>query len=179
MINLTLFWEFLKIGLFAVGGGLVTIPFLYELSAKTNWFSPYIIPDMIAISESTPGPLGVNMSTYTGFITNGFVAGIIATLGLVTPSIIIILIISKFLEKFRQNKTVKKVFYGLRAAVVGLVLVIGIEILIETLFINNSYLPKIKEFILFFSVFFLIQKTKLHPILFIFISGLIGVLLKL
>ena len=178
MLNLTLFFEFFKIGLFAIGGGLVTIPFLYELSSKTNWFSQSIIPDMIAISESTPGPLGVNMATYTGFITNDFLGGIIATLGLVAPSIIIILIISKFLEKFRQNKTVKKVFYGLRAAVVGLVLVIGIDILSETLFINNSYIPKIKEVILFLAIFILMQKTKLHPILFIFISGLIGVLLK-
>lgn len=178
MLNLTLFFEFFKIGLFAVGGGLVTIPFLYELSNKTNWFSQSIIPDMIAISESTPGPIGVNMATYTGFITNDFLGGIIATLGLVTPSIIIILIISKFLEKFKQNKTVKKVFYGLRAAVVGLVLVIGINILSETLFISNSYIPKIKEVILFLAVFSLIQKTKLHPILFIFASGLVGILLK-
>lgn len=178
MLNLTLFWEFFKIGLFSVGGGLVTIPFLYDLAAKTNWFNPSIIPDMIAISESTPGPLGVNMATYTGFITNGFIAGIIATLGLVTPSIIILLIISRFLNKFKENKTVKKVFYGLRVAVIALVFVIGIDIITETLFITNSYIPKIKELILFLVILILMQKTKLHPILFVLISGIIGVLLK-
>lgn len=178
MLSITLFLEFFKIGLFAVGGGLVTIPFLYELSNKTNWFSQSIIPDMIAISESTPGPLGVNMATYTGFVTNNFLGGIIATLGLVTPSIIIILIISKFLEKFRENKTVKKIFYGLRAAVVGLILIIGFEILTNVLFISNSYIPKIKELILFLGIFILLQKTKLHPVVFTFISGLVGILFK-
>ena len=178
MLSLTLFLEFFKIGLFAMGGGLVTIPFLYDLSAKTSWFSQSIIPDMIAISESTPGPLGVNMATYTGFITNNFGGGIIATLGLVTPSLIIILIISKFLEKFRENKTVKKIFYGLRAAVVGLILLIGFEILTNVLFISNSYIPKIKELILFLGIFILLQKTKLHPVIFTFISGLVGILFK-
>lgn len=178
MLNLTLFLEFFKIGLFSVGGGLVTIPFLYELAAKTNWFSPSIIPDMIAISESTPGPLGVNMATYTGFITNGFIAGIIATLGLVTPSIIVILILSKFLDKFKENKTVKKIFYGLRVAVISLILVIGIDIIMETLFITNSYIPKIKELILFLGILILMQKTNLHPILFVLISGIIGIILN-
>lgn len=179
MLNLTLFLEFFKIGLFAVGGGLVTIPFLYELAAKTNWFDASLIPDMIAISESTPGPLGVNMSTYTGFIVGGIWSGIIATIGLVAPAIIIILIVSKFLEKFKQNKTVKNIFYGLRAGVIGLISVIGINILTESLVINNPFSLKIKELFLFLAILLLMQKTKLHPILFIVASGLIGILLKL
>ena len=179
MLNLTLFLEFFKIGLFAVGGGLVTIPFLYELAAKTNWFDASLIPDMIAISESTPGPLGVNMSTYTGFIVGGIWSGIIATIGLVAPAIIIILIVSKFLEKFKQNKTVKNIFYGLRAGVLGLISVIGINILTESLVINNPFSLKIKELFLFLAILLLMQKTKLHPILFIVASGLIGILLKL
>lgn len=179
MLNLTLFLEFFKIGLFAVGGGLVTIPFLYELAAKTNWFDVSLIPDMIAISESTPGPLGVNMATYTGFIVGGIWSGIIATIGLVAPAIIIILIVSKFLEKFKQNKTVKNIFYGLRAGVIGLISVIGINILAESLVINNPFSLKIKELFLFLAILLLMQKTKLHPILFIFASGLIGILLKL
>ena len=179
MLNLTLFLEFFKIGLFAVGGGLVTIPFLYELAYKTNWFNTSLIPDMIAISESTPGPLGVNMATYTGFIVGGFWSGIIATLGLVTPAIVIILIVSKFLDKFKQNKTVKNIFYGLRAAVIGLISVIGINILVESLIISTPLSLRVKELLVFTIIFPLIQKTKFHPVLFILLSGLIGVLLHL
>lgn len=179
MLNFTLFFEFFKIGLFAIGGGLVTIPFLYDLAYKTNWFNPSLIPDMIAISESTPGPLGVNMATYTGFTVGGFLSGVIATLGLVTPSIIIILIVSKFLESFKQNKTVKNVFYGLRACVIGLIASIGIDILSETLLVEKTFTLKLKESILFLVILLMMQKTKLHPIFFVLISGVIGILLKL
>lgn len=179
MINLKLFLEFFKIGLFAIGGGLVTIPFLYDLAYKTTWFDPSLIPDMIAISESTPGPLGVNMATYTGFSVGGVISGIIATLGLVTPSIIIILIVSKFLEKFKQNKTVKNVFYGLRASVIGLIASIGIDILGETLLLPNSFTLKLKESLLFLIILILMQKNKVHPVSFILISGLAGIILKL
>lgn len=168
-----LFIEFFKIGLFAIGGGLVTIPFLYNLSEKTNWFSTTQISDMIAISEATPGPLGVNMATYTGFLTNGIKGGITATLGLITPSIIVIIIISKVLDKFGENKIVKKIFYGLRAGVIALILLAGIDILKEALFTSNFSI-KIFETIMFLTLFILLQKTKLHPVLFIFISGIIG-----
>lgn len=168
-----LFIEFFKIGLFAIGGGLVTIPFLYNLSEKTNWFSTTQISDMIAISEATPGPLGVNMATYTGFLTNGIIGGITATLGLITPSIIVIIIISKVLDKFGENKIVKKIFYGLRAGVIALILLAGIDILKEALFTSNFSL-KTFETIMFLTLFILLQKTKLHPVLFIFISGIIG-----
>ena len=116
MIYLRLFLEFCKVGLFSVGGGLATIPFLTDLGERTGWFTSGQLADMIAISESTPGPMGVNMATYVGFTSGGPLGGVIATLGLVFPSVIIILIISKFLQKFRQSKVVDGVFYGLRAA---------------------------------------------------------------
>ena len=121
MIYLRLFFEFCKVGLFSVGGGLATIPFLTDMGARTGWFTPSQLADMIAISESTPGPLGVNMATYAGFTTAGIPGGIVATLGLVFPSIIIILIIAGFLQKFRDSATVDAVFYGLRAASVALI----------------------------------------------------------
>ena len=89
-----LFWQFFKTGLFAVGGGLATLPFLQEMSRLTHWFTTTDIADMVAVSESTPGPLGVNMATYVGFKTAGFAGGAIATLGLIAPSIIILLIIN-------------------------------------------------------------------------------------
>jgi len=178
MITLKLFYEFFKIGLFAIGGGLATVPFLYNLANKTDWFAASSIPNMIAISESTPGPLGVNMATYTGFLTNGIIGGILATLGLVTPSIIIIIIISKFLTKFGENKIVKKLFYGLRAGVIALILLSSFNILKEALFFEDFSL-KIFEIGLFIVLLILLQKTKLHPILFIFISGIIGFVFSL
>ena len=178
MIAINLFFEFFKIGLFAIGGGLVTIPFLYELSYKTNWFPASKISDMIAISESTPGPLGVNMATYTGFLVGKIGGGIIATLGLVAPSIIVIIIIAKFLDKFGENKVVQNVFYGLRAGVIALILVSGIEIIKEALF-TAEYSLKIFETVLFLVILLLLQKTKLHPIWFILISGIIGGVLAL
>ena len=178
MITLKLFYEFFKIGLFAIGGGLSTIPFLYELSTKTSWFLSTDISNMIAVSESTPGPLGVNMATYAGFLTNGILGGIIATLGLITPSVIIIIIITKFLDKFSDNKIIKKLFYGLRAGVIALILLVFIDLLKETLFFNTFSL-KIFETILFFIILFLLKKTKFHPIIFIFISGIIGILFNI
>ena len=103
MIYLQLFWNFFKTGLFSVGGGLATLPFLYEMSNNTHWFTHADIADMIAISECTPGAIGINMSTYAGYMTGGLFGGIFATIGLACPSVIIILLISRFLEKFRTN----------------------------------------------------------------------------
>ena len=119
MSLLILIFEFFKIGLFSIGGGLATLPFLYRLADKYPWFSAKQIPDMIAVSESTPGPLGINMATYTGFQHSGVIGSIAATFGLVLPSVIIIILISKVLEKFRSNKYVEYAFYGLRPAVLG------------------------------------------------------------
>ena len=93
MIYLSLFYEFFKAGLFAVGGGLATIPFMKEIALKTGWFTLSQLTDMIAVSESTPGPMGVNCATYVGYETAGLLGGVIATLGLIAPSIIIIIII--------------------------------------------------------------------------------------
>ena len=128
MIFLSLFYEFFKAGLFAVGGGLATIPFLKEISAKTGWFTLSQLTDMIAISESTPGPMGVNCATYVGFETAGILGSITATIGLITPSVIIIILISKILEKFRNNRYVDAAFFGLRAASVALIAEAGISV---------------------------------------------------
>ncbi|MDN6852659.1 MAG: chromate transporter, partial [Tetragenococcus koreensis] len=116
MIYLQLFYEFFKTGLFSVGGGLATMPFLYDMADRTGWFTYGQLADMIAISESTPGAIGINMATYVGYLTVGPVGGIIATVGLVSPAIIIIMIIGGFLTKFRNNFYVDAVFYGLRPA---------------------------------------------------------------
>ena len=117
-----LFLEFFKIGLFAVGGGLATIPFLHQLAEKYTWFTVETLVDMIAISESTPGAMGVNMATYTGFTTAGIPGSLVATLGLVLPSIVIIIIIAHFLKQFSDSPVVKAIFTGLKPAVAALIL---------------------------------------------------------
>ena len=188
MIYLRLFFEFFKIGLFSVGGGLATIPFLATLGENTGWFTSGQLADMIAISESTPGPIGVNMATYVGFASAGVPGGIIATLGLVCPCVIIILIIAKFLQKFRQSKVVDGVFYGLRAASVALITsamlrVAKIALMFRTVPATGAVQTFHWTAILLAAVIFVLVKysplKKLHPICFIAFSALVGILLKM
>lgn len=128
MIYLNLFYEFFKTGLFAVGGGLATLPFLYDMADRTGWFSSSQLADMLAVSESTPGPIGVNMATYVGFTIRGIPGALVATLGLVTPSVIVILIVAAFLKSFRDNRFVNAGFYGLRPASTAMVASAGISV---------------------------------------------------
>ena len=187
MMLLRLFWEFFKIGLFAVGGGMATIPFLYDLSDRTGWFTYTQLADMIAISESTPGPMGINMATYTGFTSMGVLGGIAAVAGLVTPSIIIIIIVSNILEKFKTNKYVQYCMYGLRAASVGLISVAGLRVA-EAAFLRTQLFAEtgsltdlfnIKAFIFGVVLYVVYKKTGKHPIIYILASGVIGVILSL
>lgn len=128
MIYLQLFWEYFKVGLFSVGGGMATIPFLYDMSDKTGWFTHAQLADMLAVSESTPGPIGVNMATYVGFTTAGVWGAVIATIGLITPSVIVILLIARALQQFRHNRYVEAAFYGLRPASTGLIAAAGVTV---------------------------------------------------
>lgn len=121
MIYLGLFWEFFKVGLFAVGGGMATIPFLMDMSVRTGWFTTSELADMIAVSESTPGPMGVNMATYVGYETAGILGALSSTIGLIAPSVVIILVIARLLLKFHENPLVKTTFSYLRPAVIGLI----------------------------------------------------------
>lgn len=187
MIYLKLFYEFFKVGLFSVGGGLATLPFLYDMAASTGWFTIADISDMVAVSESTPGPLGINMSTYTGFKSAGLLGSIIAPIGLITPSIIIIIILAGFLNKFKESKIVQDTFYGLRAASVGLIAAAGIQVvkisLLKLDIISNDSYSIIdlffwKGIILAVLVYFLIKYVKLHPIFFIALSAVIGIVFK-
>ncbi|MFV0379826.1 MAG: chromate transporter [Anaerorhabdus sp.] len=172
--------EFFKIGLLAIGGGLATIPFLKELSLTYGWFSLEDLSIMIAVSESTPGPIGINMATYVGFNSYGIFGAILMPLALVLPSFIIISLIIKGLEKYGDSKLVKAIFYGLRAAVVALILVVVFDITSMALSIN-MYPFSFNALALILLIVGLITqiKFKLHPILLICISGLIGLLLKL
>ena len=183
MLYIRLFLEFCKVGLFSVGGGLATIPFLTDLGSRTGWFTSGQLADMIAVSESTPGPIGVNMATYVGYTCGGIPGGIIATLGLICPSIIIILIISGFLSKFRESKRVDAVFYGLRAASVALITAALLQVAKIALMNHETAAGTVQLFywpaiILAAAVFICNQYTplkKLHPIIFIAASALIGI----
>ena len=132
---LSLYWEFFKTGLFAVGGGLATLPFLQNMAVSTGWFTTAQLADMIAVSESTPGPLGINTATYVGFTTAGVPGAVVATLGLVSPSIIIILVVAAFLKAFRDSRTVQDVFYGLRPASMGLIAASGLSVVLMAFYL--------------------------------------------
>lgn len=186
MIYVQLMWEFFKIGLFAVGGGLSTLPFLINLTYKYDWFDKEMLTNMLAISQATPGPMGVNIATYTGYQTQGILGGIAATLSLIAPSIIIIIIIARFLDKFKDNKYVDSVFNGLRPAVVGLIGVAGFEVVKIALFNFDLFretgriidLFYIKGIILFIISFYAVSKFKKHPIIYIISGAIIGILFK-
>lgn len=176
MIYLQLFYEFFKVGLFSVGGGMATIPFLYNLSDKMHWYTYADISNMIAIAESTPGALGVNMSTYVGYTTAGVLGGIIATLGLIAPSIIVILLIARLLTHFSENKHVKAAFFGLRPASLAMIGAAGVSVAQVALLRGSTpYLPAI---ILAFFLYILSKKTKISVIQMITLAGIIGILFQ-
>ncbi|WP_295581253.1 chromate transporter [uncultured Oscillibacter sp.] len=186
MIYLQLFWEFLKIGLFAVGGGMATLPFLQDLAESTGWYSQALITDMIAISESTPGPIGINMATYVGCNVAGFFGGVVATMGEILPSIIIVVLVSKSLERFRGSKLVDAAFYGLRPAVTGLIAAAGLSVVQVSMFHFDLYrqsgvlldIFNFKKLIFFALAFVAVKKFKLHPIVYIASAAVIGILLS-
>lgn len=186
MIFLRLFFEFCKVALFSVGGGLATIPFLAEMGARTGWFTSGELANMIAISESTPGPMGVNMATYVGFTTAGVPGGIAATLGLAFPSILIVLVAAKFLRKFRSSTVVDSVFFGLRAASVALITAAMLQVGRIALLRSDAevwyQLPYWPAILLAAVIFVLSRYTplkKLHPICFIGLAAAAGILFQL
>ena len=173
MIYLVLFWEFFKIGLLAIGGGLVTIPFLMDLTDKYDWLSKQQLADMIAVAESTPGPVGVNMATYGGFNAAGIWGGLIATFGLVLPSLIIIILISKYVMKYENEGVFKSILFGIRPAVLALILYAG-YILAEMAFTDT------KTALIGVAAFGIVHYfRKLHPIVFILCGAVMGIVFKL
>ena len=187
MILLRLFFEFFKTGLFAIGGGMATVPFLYAMSDKTAWFTHAQLADMIAVGESTPGPIGVNMATYVGYTTAGVIGALVATVGLVAPSVIVILIIARVLRQFRQNKYVDAAFYGLRPCSVGLIAAAGVLVVKVSLFDTDLYAATgniadllrwkciVLAAVLVVLTNFVPKIKKLHPIIFIMASASVGI----
>ena len=186
-----LYLEFAIIGLFSIGGGLATLPFLSDLGQRTNWFTAQLLADMVAISESTPGAIGLNMATYVGYNVEGIFGGIVATVGLITPSIIIILFIAKIIQKFKQNPFVNATFMGLRPASTALIAVAWLHIAkmacnlqnvvtfsldgLKTVLTADIVIP----FVMGLCVFLSVKFTKIHPVLLILACAVLGIVLKL
>jgi len=183
MSLLYLFANFSRIGLFAIGGGLATLPFLFEIADSSDWLSREGIANMLAVAQSLPGAIGVNLSAYTGFTYAGPGGGFAAAMGLVAPSIIIIIIVARILESFKENKIVQSLFTAFRPAASGLLSAAGFSAI--ALSIWNSAAPvwfefiRWKELLLLGILFFLVFKFKKHPLAYIAGAGLLGVLLKL
>ncbi|MDR2568966.1 MAG: chromate transporter [Oscillospiraceae bacterium] len=185
MIYIHLFYEFFITGLFMIGGGLAAIPFLQQMGENTGWFTTVELMDIIAISEATPGPIGVNMATYVGYTVSGVPGGIIATLGLLTPSIIIASIVARLLTRFRDSTLVNSTLYGLRPASLGLIAAAGIAVFSLVIFgvelhsLTNMHLQSVDfKALLLAAILFVVTNrfNKAHPIVFLAASAVIGII---
>lgn len=184
-ILVELFIEFFRTGLFAVGGALVSIPFLYDIASRRDWMPIEMLPDMIAISESTPGPIGINMATYAGYQAQGITGGAVATFALVLPSLAIAILISKCFSRFSENSIMQSAMKGLRPAVAGLIAVAAWQIFDMAVLNSASSLNagkfmiehvNFKALLLLLAVFFLLLRFDKHPIYYIAASAFVGVL---
>ena len=179
-----LFYEFFQIGLFAIGGGPATIPFLMDLPSRHDWYERTDVAKMLAVSESTPGPIGINMATYAGFNAAGILGGMAATFSLVLPSLIVIILIAKLLDNFSQNPSVKATFYTIRPAVTGLIATAVLGIWETTLFTAEDGSFRFPVFsialvILFFFAMNLKKFKKLHPAFWILTGAVVGIIFQL
>jgi chromate transporter len=175
MIYALLAFEFMKIGLFSIGGGLATLPFLYEISDARGWFSRTDVANMIAIGEATPGPIGVNMATYAGFQTAGLPGSLAATLSMMVPGIIISSIVYKYFTQFRHSRAVEASLYGVRPVVTALICMAMVEVL-RTSVIPPGAPVNLHAAVIFAGFVFLVRWLKWNPIAYIGIAGAIGVI---
>jgi chromate transporter len=187
MIYLQLFWEYFKTGLFSFGGGMATIPFLTDMAERTGWFTRAALADMIAVSESTPGPIGVNMATYVGFTVAGVPGSIVATLGLALPSFLVIMAVSVFLKTFHENRWVQRALYGIRPASSGLIADACVTMLLLSVVHLDAFrgsgaladlvqLPTLALFAVVWVLTNLVKPTKkLHPLVFLLLGAVAGV----
>ena len=187
MIYLQLFWEFFKTGLFSVGGGLATLPFLSQMSNRFGWFTQEDLGNMLAVSESTPGPIGVNMATYVGNLTGGIIGGILATFALILPSYIVIVMIAKVMERFKENRYVQSSMNLLRPASVGMVSAAVLGVL-QSILLNMDAVVALQwgqmvvlpSLLLFLALLVFYTKfNKLHPVVVLSIGAVAGIVLKL
>ena len=183
MILLRLYWEFFVVGCFSMGGGMATVPFLFDLADRTGWFTTADLASMIAISEATPGPIGINMATYVGYASAGVPGGVIAPLGLVTPAVIIILLVSRLLNTLWKNPKVQDLFHVLRPASVGLIAAAAFSVCAVSLFTWDGALtlhwPSIVLFGLLLAAMNLPKLNKIPSVVFIAIAAVVGMVFQL
>lgn len=179
MVHLALFWQFFKIGLFSIGGGLATLPFLYRLAeTHPHWLDAARIADMVAISESTPGPIGINMATWAGYQAAGLFGGLVATLGEIAPSVIIIILIARFLENFDKNRYVDDAFRALRPTVVGLITFALLKLL-TIVVVSDGALNARASLAFALAVVLVLRFKRVHPLLWIALGAVAGIVFNL
>lgn len=180
MIFLELFWTFLKIGAFTFGGGYAMLPLIQQAVLDHGWMREEQLINFIAVSESTPGPFAINMATYIGTEKGGLLGAMCATLGVVLPSFVVILIVAKCFDKFKENRVVKGCMSGLKPAVVGL---IGSALLsvAGTVFLPNGFVVSaLTDVTTYIYLVITVGATvmafkKVHPILIICLSAVVGI----
>ena len=182
MIYIKLFLSFFKIGLFTFGGGYAMIPLIQETVLNNNWIGLEKLIDFIAISESTPGPFAINMATFIGTTKGGFIGAVFSTLGVVLPSFIIILIIAKSYDKYKNSKIVKGLMKGLKPAVIGLILSAVISTFLTVFFpegilLNTFTNIEFWKSMFIFSLSLVLVFSKVHPIKVILSSAFLGIIL--
>lgn len=197
MVFLTLFWEYFKIGLFTIGGGYAMLPMVQQVIEKHGWLTRKELINFIGVAESTPGPFAINLATFVGInvgsqtslgIFGGFLGAAVATFAVVLPSLIIIIIVTKLFQKFRTNKYVQGVLYGIRPVVVGLilsaVLSVGCAVILPNLNLTSINKEGFSQFnwisLIIVAVFFPLSRIKIkgkkiHPILLILAAAAVGV----
>ncbi len=169
-LYLHLFLQFFHVGVFSFGGGYATLPFLYDIAEKYHWYNAKQLTDMLAISSITPGPVGVNVATFAGFTTSGILGAIIATTSVILPSLIIVTIVSKVLDKFKTNLYVKGAIRAIKPAGCALLSAVGIKLI----FSSNLYLLG-SLLLLAFIITSVIKK--LDPLFYLGVSAIIGLIL--
>lgn len=187
MIYFLLVYEFFKVGLFAIGGGYATLPFLYHIAEVYNWYSAKELVDMLAVSSITPGPVGINVATFAGFKTAGILGSLCATCALILPSFLIVLLIAKLLNKFSENFFVQAVLYSIKPAGCALLAAVGVRLFRDNILqdISGGQLSNflsivdIKAFVLFLGLLILSIKVKKDPLVYLGLSAICGILLNL
>lgn len=172
-----LFYEFFKIGLLAIGGGYATIPFLMHLTTVYDWFNINQLTDMIAVSNLTPGPIGINMATYSGYVTKGVLGSVISTLSIILAPFLITLTTIFFLNKFKNSEFTKHLFKALRPASCALLTFVMIQLFEQNVFSINKI--DIKALFILILLFIIYPFVKKRPSLIILIGGLFGVIFNI
>jgi len=170
-ILISLFWRFLKIGAFSFGGGYTALSLIErEIVNNAQWISTKEFLDVLALSQITPGPVGINAATFVGFKIMGIPGSIAATLGVILVSFVLVIIVAHYFLKFKDSKIVKSILMGLKPSIIGIIVTVVVKLGIKTI---NSF----HEIFIILFVLFIVMKVKLHPILAIFMSAVIGLII--